>query len=147
MEGKHFDQVIKRLGTGSSRRHVVSGVIGATAALLTGAAVLEAAPGKGKGKGQTKVTICHYQGTKKDGTPKYKALKLGEPGAQNHLANHELDTAYVNCCPGDECPGATECLTASCEEGACTTTPVAVATPCTTAAGLPGTCDVTGACV
>jgi hypothetical protein len=51
MERKHFDQVIKRLGTGSSRRGVVGGVIGATAALLAGATVLEAKPGKGKGKG------------------------------------------------------------------------------------------------
>jgi hypothetical protein len=148
MEGKHFDQVIKRLGTGSSRRGVVGGVIGATAALLIGATVLEAKPGKGKGKGQTKVTICHYQGTKKDGTPKYKALKLGAPGAANHLEQHDEDTPFVDCCPGDLCE-PDECFTeASCVEGECTsTTPATAGTGCTTETGLPGLCDGAGACV
>jgi len=147
MEGKNFDQLIKRLSTDTARRRVLGGMIGVTAALVTGAAVLEAKPGNGKGKGQQKVTICHYQGTNDDGTPKYKALTLGAPGAENHLKHHDQDTPFVDCCPGDECPGATECLTASCDEGACSTTPVAEGTPCTTDAGLPGACDLTGACV
>lgn len=148
LEGKQFDQLIKHLGAGASRRHVLGGVIGTSAALLTGAAVLEAKPGKGKGKGQQKVTICHYQGTNEDGTPKYKALKLGAPGAANHLENHEEDTPFVDCCPGDTCEPE-ECFTAaSCVEGECTsTTPALVGAPCTTATGAAGECDGAGGCV
>jgi len=147
MEGKHFDQLTKHLGTGTARRQVLGGMIGATAALLTGAAALEAKPGKGKGKGKgrTKVTICHYQGTH-NGTPKYKALKLGAPGAANHLKHHEEDTPYVDCCVDNDCPEAAECSTASCDEGACTTTPDAVDAPCVTDTGAPGVCDGTGIC-
>jgi hypothetical protein len=40
MEGKHFDQLIKRLGTGASRRRVLAGLGLATAAGLTGRAVM-----------------------------------------------------------------------------------------------------------
>lgn len=147
MEGKHFDQLIKRLGTGTARRRVLGGMIGVTAALLTGAAVLEAKPGKGKGRGQTKVTICHYQGTK-NGTPKYKALTLGAPGAENHLRNHEEDTPFVDCCPGDLCEPAECFTTASCVEGECSSAdPADPGTLCTTEDGDPGTCDGFGNCV
>jgi hypothetical protein len=143
MEGKHFDQLAKHLGTGTARRRVLGGMIGVTAALLTGAAVLEAKPGGGKGK--TKVSICHYQGTHK-GTPKYKVLKLGAPGAANHLENHEEDTPYVDCCVDNDCAEAAECSTASCVEGACSTTFDVVDTPCVTATGAPGVCDGAGIC-
>jgi hypothetical protein len=148
MEGKHFDQLIKHLGAGSSRRRMLAGVMGGAAAVLAGATVIRAKPGKGKGKGQQKVTICHYQGTKDDGTPKYKALKLGAPGAANHLEHHDEDTPFVDCCPGDVCEPA-ECYTeASCVEGECTsTTPATGGTPCTTETGLPGFCDGAGNCV
>ncbi len=40
MEGKHFDQLIKRLGTGASRRRMLAGLSLATAATLTGRAVM-----------------------------------------------------------------------------------------------------------
>jgi hypothetical protein len=151
MEGKRFDQLIKRLGAGASRRHVLGGVIGATAAVLAGATVIEAKKGgngKGQGKGRQKVTICHFQGTKDDGTPKYKALKLGAPGAANHLENHEEDTPFVDCCPGDLCEPE-ECFTvASCVDGECTSSePALVGADCTTEDGDPGTCDGVGNCV
>jgi hypothetical protein len=120
----------------------------AGAALLTGTAGLEAARGgngKGKGKGRQKVTICHYQGTK-EGTPKYKVLKLGAPGAENHLKNHDEDTPFVDCCPGDTCAAAV-CFTASCVEGQCTSTPQSLGTGCLTDTGAAGECDGAGSCV
>jgi hypothetical protein len=40
MEGKHFDQLIKRLGADTSRRRVLAGLGLATAASLTGRAVM-----------------------------------------------------------------------------------------------------------
>jgi hypothetical protein len=134
--------------TDASRRHVLGGLLGTTAAVLAGATVIEAKKGgNGKGKGNTKVTICHYQGTK-NGTPKYKALSLGAPGAENHLRNHEEDTPFVDCCPGDLCEPQ-ECFTAaSCVVGECTsTTPADPGTLCTTEDGLPGQCDELGNCV
>ena len=161
MEGKHFDELIRRLGTGAARRRVLGGLVGTTAALLTGAAALEAkrggngkgkakgkgkgkakGKGKGKGKGQQKITICHFNGTG------YETLTLGAPGARNHLKNHEEDTPFVDCCPGDECPPATaECFTASCVEGECTTTPDPLGTECSTDTVLDGECDGAGNCV
>jgi hypothetical protein len=118
-----------------------------TLALLTSAAVLEATPGKGKGRGQTKVTICHYQGTH-NGTPKYKTLKLGAPGAENHLTHHELDTPFVDCCPGDTCASKGECFTTvGCDAtGTCAYT-VNVSAPCAIGGVVgAGSCNVTGQC-
>ena len=42
MEGNHFDQLIKRLGAGSSRRSVLAGLFGGAAVTLAGAGRLDA---------------------------------------------------------------------------------------------------------
>jgi hypothetical protein len=144
VDGERFDALLREVTSPTSRRRIVGGVLGGVAALVAGTAVIKAVPGKGKGKGQNKVQICHFQGTK-NGVPKYKVLKLGAPGAENHLANHEEDTPFVDCCPGDVCEAA-ECFTASCVEGTCTSTPEAVNTPCVTDTGAPGVCDGAGIC-
>jgi hypothetical protein len=155
MEGKHFDEWIKRLEAGSGRRHVLGGLVGATAALLTGATALEAkrggkgkgkgkgkSKGKGKGRGEQKVTICHA-----NGSGGYQKLTLGAPGAENHLRTHPDDTPFVNCCPGDTCTAAA-CFTSSCVDGACSSpTPAGVGTDCMTSTGAAGTCDINNVCV
>lgn len=158
MDGQGFDRIVRGLTSAGSRRQIVGGVLGGAAALLGGAAALEAkrggngksrgkgngGAGKGRGKGNTKRQICHYQGDV-DGTPTYKVLTLGAPGAENHLKNHEEDTPFVDCCPGDECPEAEVCFTSSCVEGECTTAPAPSDTPCETTEGS-GLCDGEGNC-
>jgi hypothetical protein len=150
MEGKHFDQVIKRLGTGSSRRHVVGSVIGATAALLTGATVLEAKKGA-KGGGKTKKSVCHFSNGHGG---KYKKLTLGGPGADNHVANHPNDGYFgevAGCCPGDTCTPQGQCFTAACTKDtttstfSCVSTPAVIGTDCKIN-NLPGACNGTGLC-
>ena len=42
MEGKHFDQMVKRLGSGASRRSLLAGLVGGAAATLAGADPLDA---------------------------------------------------------------------------------------------------------
>jgi hypothetical protein len=153
MEGKHFDQVIKRLGTGSSRRHVVGGVIGATAALLTGATVMGAKKG-GKGGGKTKKSVCHFSNGHGG---KYKKLTLGGPGADNHVAHHPNDGYFAEvggCCPGDTCTPSGQCVTAACTGTedttgattfACAETDALAGTECTIGT-VTGACNGTGLC-
>jgi hypothetical protein len=54
MEGNTFDRITKRLGTDASRRQMLGGLIGTTAAVLAGAVVAEAKPHKNKNKGKAK---------------------------------------------------------------------------------------------
>src|SRR3954465_9488698 len=90
MEGKHFDELTKHLGTGTPRRQVLGGMIGATAALLTGATVLEAkhGKGKGKGKGRTKVAYCPQTGN-----GSYRFVAVGAP------SGHSKHKGDVPCAP------------------------------------------------
>jgi len=132
MEGKQFDQVIKRLGTSTARRRVLGGMVGVTAALLTRATVLEAKPGKGKGKGQTKLSYCHQTGN-----GSYRFVKVGAPSGHS---KHEGD---ILCTPA-ACQGAaTGCDRTT---GACTFATAAEGTACEVTPGVPGTC-VAGACI
>jgi hypothetical protein len=150
VNGERFDTVLREVATLTSRRRVVGGVLGGVAALVAGTAVITAKPGNGKAKGKTKVQICHYQGTKADGTAKYKTLKLGAPGAENHLKHHEEDAPFVDCCPGDTCPSKGECFTTvGCDTtGTCAYT-VNEDAPCTIGGVVgAGTCAaVTGECI
>jgi hypothetical protein len=145
VDGERFDALLREIANPTSRRRIVGGVLGGVAALVSGTAVIKAKKGgNGNGGGQAKkTTICHFSNGHGG---KYKVLKLSASGAQNHLAKHTEDTPFVDCCPGDECPEAAECFTASCVEGECTTTPDAVNTPCVTDTGAPGVCDGTGIC-
>jgi len=131
MEGKHFDQLIKRLGAGSSRRRMLGGVIGATAAVLAGAAVLEAKPGKGKGKGKTKLSYCHQTGN-----GSYRFVTVGAPSGHRKHAGDILCTPAV-------CQVATGCdqTTATCTFG-----PAADGTPCDVDPLVEEACAA-GACV
>jgi len=133
MEGKHFDELTKHLGTGTARRRVLGGMIGVTAALLTGAAVLEAKPKPGKGKGQTKLSYCHQTGN-----GSYRFVTVGAPSA--HGSKHVGD---VPCAPA-ACQVATGCDQTT---GVCIFGPAAEGTPCVDTLDDAGTCDAAGTCV
>lgn len=133
MEGKNFDQLIKRLGTGTARRRVLGGMIGVTAALVTGAAVLEAKPGKGKHKGQPKVSYCHQTGN-----GSYRFVTVGAPSGHS---KHEGD---ILCTPPAPCQVATGCDATT---GACTFGPAKEGTPCDIDPAIEEECNALGECV
>jgi hypothetical protein len=110
MDGERFDTIAKGLATGSSRRRVIGGVLGSTVALLAGRTTLAAKGKKGKkaksrkakvraqsenqGKGQEKVTLCHWD----EDTQRYEVKTVGAPGADAHFRKHKKDREYIDCC-------------------------------------------------
>ncbi len=106
MDGTRFDTIAQRLATGASRRQLVGGLLGGAAAALTGAAILEAAPGgngkgkgkgknngnkgKGKGKGKTKVYLCHKPNANGEGTVlQVSGSAKGGQNKKGKLRGHE----------------------------------------------------------
>ena len=141
MDGQRFDDLTKALRSVGSRRRVLMGIGGLAggALLLRGVEAAVAKPGKGKGRGQTKVGICHQSD---DGT--YRFIRVGAPAAAAHERNHEGDVV---------CPTATEdpCnVYSSCDPttGACLPTPANEGGACVVdpTTGAAGTCTA-GACV
>jgi hypothetical protein len=153
VDGERFDALLREVASPTSRRRIVGGVLGGVAALVAGTAVIKAKPGNGKGGGQTKVEICHHSNGHGG---KYKKLRLGAPGAENHLANHDEDGLFGGCCPGDTCEPSGPCVTAECTGTenpttgtttfACAETPVLDGTPCDVDPAVEEEC-VAGACV
>jgi hypothetical protein len=140
MDGKQFDQVIKRLGAGATRRRMLGGVIGTSAALLAGATVLEAkrggqgrGRGRGRGKGTTKLSYCHQ-----NGNGSYRFVTVGAPSAHSR---HEGD---IPCTPTAECQVATGCDETT---GTCTFETAPEGTPCDVDPTIEEACDADGACV
>jgi hypothetical protein len=168
MDGKSFDRIVMRLGTDASRRQLLGGLIGAAAAVLAGATVLEAKPrGKGKGKGRKKgqgngngngnggngngngngqglgtekVQICH----RNNGRRRFNLITVGAPAA----AAHERHGDTV--CDEEELADC-EVFTGCDDDGECVAGPAPEGTPCVTVDGngeeVSGTCDEDGACV
>jgi hypothetical protein len=132
MEANTFDQIVGRFATGSSRRRMLGGVIGAATAALTGGTVLDAKtktasssrhshPGQG---GATDiVTICHFTAGRTDAD----RLRVGSRALRKHLAHG--DVRYRDCCVNGDCKvGA--CYSAQCIHGACVKTQLPQGTPC-----------------
>ena len=130
MDGTGFDRITRGLASGASRRKVFGGLLGGAAALVTGAAALEAKKGgngKGKAKGKTKVTFCH----------KGKLITVGAPASKAHLKHGD-----TQCVPGECQVAATGCSAT----GACEFSLAPATTPCTDPLGAAGTCDAAGVC-
>lgn len=145
MDGQGFDRIVRGLTNAGSRRQIVGGVLGGAAALLTGAAVLEAkrggngksrgnAKGRGKAKVQTKLTFCHSGNGKK-----YTPITVASPAQKAHHDKHGDEL-----CALDECNVA---VTGCSDEGACQYEAASAETECTTEDGVAGFCDGAGACV
>ena len=101
MDETRFDASPRGLATGTSRRRIFTGVLGAMAGVLAGGALVAAKPGgngkrhkgvngKGKGKNKTKVTLCHNSGT-----PQKQTIVVGEPAAATHRAHGDVDGACL----------------------------------------------------
>jgi hypothetical protein len=101
MDAHRFDQVVRTLGQGISRRGVLGALAGAA-----GAGAREAAANRRKRRGRAKkgkkVGVCHATG----GT--YHLLTVGKNVVANHLANHG-DFLYGDCCTDAECAANETC--------------------------------------
>ena len=85
MDSRRFDDMVRSLATGTSRRRLLGVVGSGLLAVAAGTRRVDAQP--------ERVALCHATG---DPTNPYKVIEVPEPAAQNHLAHG--DTPYVNCC-------------------------------------------------
>jgi hypothetical protein len=99
MDGRGFDDLVRRLATGRSRRSVLRGVIGGGAALAATKA------GTSLAALNDKVDICHFDGTT------YKRKSISESAVPEHLGHG--DFRYIDCCTTADCP------TGACQAGSC----------------------------
>ena len=142
MDGATFDRIMKRLRTDGSRREMLGGMLGAAAAVVTGAALshnaAEAKPGKGrgrgrgngghgkgKGKGNTKVTLCH-----KIGEGNFQIITVGAPASKGHLKHGDVPCSLLACQVGTACDSAGTCTVGDAPNG----------TSCVTDTGASGHC-------
>jgi hypothetical protein len=123
MDQTRFDELARGLASGATRRRLVQGAavalaggIGLTAAggvfARKGKQGLRAqSTGKGKGKGQEKVELCH-----KPGTADQEEIVVAQPAVQAHLKHGDSEgvcpcsrpsPGISTCCNGADACGAT----------------------------------------
>lgn len=96
MDGRHFDEMTKKLALGTSRRNVLRGLIGGGAAIaglkIAGPAAAQAG----------KTVICHVP----PGNPgNVQKISVGNPSLTAHLAHG--DSIYGGCCTDSDCAAMT----------------------------------------
>ena len=94
MDKVTIDRIIRRLAADSSRRGVVGSVLGGVAALLTGAAILEAEPGSnGKSAGKGRGKSIEKGREKRTGKAKGKVWLCHQPDPITGLAGTVIQVA------------------------------------------------------
>lgn len=109
MNDTQVARLMQRLTRAGSRRQVLGGIVGTTAAVLTGATVLEAKgkrkdqgkrqdQGKGKGSAgapgkQPKVGLCHLD----EESGAYTYLELPPPAAKAHVKHGDQELNEADC--------------------------------------------------
>jgi hypothetical protein len=114
MDGRNFDDLTRKLATGTSRRSVLRGLLGGAAALggMKAAGVsAQRAP---------KRMICHF--THSAGNP-YVIIEVSENSIQEQSHLSHGDTYYNNCCIDSDCNDGYACTTDTCVNGSCVYTP------------------------
>lgn len=101
MDGKGFDAMARQLAAGRSRRSVLRGLIGGSAALVAGKA------GSTLAAKEPKVTICHLGG---DGL--FRPISVSSNALSAHLAHGDGQLGTDDHCSacGDSCGEGTSCL-------------------------------------
>lgn len=88
MDGREFDDLVRKIGATSNRRSLLKGMLGGAAAVVAtggGAALAKPSPEK-------KTTVCHYD----DSTGQYYEISVANQSVAKHLQQHPDD--YVGTC-------------------------------------------------
>lgn len=115
MESQAFDDLTRKLATGISRRSVLKGMFGTTAAILAGTRAGSTLAGA------SKTGVCHYTGS---GTNPWQYIDIADAAVQTHLDHgddlYELGTSIKHCgvC-GNTCVDAPANGSPACIEGRC----------------------------
>ncbi len=117
MDGHRFDDLTRALAGRPSRRGVLRALAGGAAVAVGGRATAARA-------GQAKRPLCHATG---DPARPYEVIDVAEPAWEAHLAHG--DAPYLDCCPGDACPGPHDACGGGGVPGACGCTPKTLCEP------------------
>jgi hypothetical protein len=109
MDPRQFDDLVKRLARGASRRNVLKGFAGGIAGVFSGGL---AAKRTANAAPAGKVTICHF--TSSDTNP-YEIITISSNALSQHQTNHG-DNLFGDCCLDSDCsvPDGTQCAVAVC---------------------------------
>lgn len=113
MDSRRFDDLVRQLAKGTSRRSVIKGLTGSIAGMLTGGAIAsrraDAAPAP-------KVTICHFTSSQ---TNPYEIITISSNALEQHQTNHG-DNLFGDCCLDSDCavPDGVQCAVAVCQADA-----------------------------
>lgn len=141
MDTKRFDTVTRNLAADRSRRDVVTGAVGAAAALLGGAVLTDRSAqakrggngqDKHKGRGKGKISFCH-----REGNGSFHFITVSSSARNAHLQHGDVE------CAPHPCRTYTGSCTTTPTTGVCDFTPAAAGTAC----GSGQVCDANGNCV
>lgn len=171
MDGKQFDRIALGLTREGPRRQLLGGLFGGALALLAGAGISEAKPGKrqrrrrrrrggGGRNGSEDATgeVILPPGTLAGGVwdetiqichfdpekGKYRITDVPTVTVPEYL--NAGDTLYIDCCVDADCTGLACYTSSGCIEGACAYDPTP-GVSCTLGDGAYGVCDDEGTCV
>jgi hypothetical protein len=125
MENERFDEVIRSLGAGISRRGALELLAGIAGLGLSEAAAKNRkrrqrkstgrvqAEKAGKPQKADKVTVCHATSSE---TNPYEVITISENGWLNGHSGHEGDSLRGNCCVDDDCDEPDDrCFVSECQ--------------------------------
>jgi hypothetical protein len=103
MDGRGFDDFVRRLATQRSRRSVLRGLVGGSVAVIATKA--------GGALAADKVTICHFP---PENPANVQVISVGSAALPEHQAHGDFE--YIECCVDSECSWLTDGI---CSEGVC----------------------------
>jgi len=137
MDGRGFDELARRLATGTSRRSILRGMF------TGGAALLATKAGSGLAAQPAKVTICHYPPGNRSNV---QVLSVSPSAVAAHVANHGdtvLGTVASCISCGDVCTAPDACTPASCDVNGCNTVSACTGVETCGGGGTVGACGCT----
>jgi hypothetical protein len=129
MDGRGFDDFVRRLATQRSRRSVLRGLVGGSVAVV--------ATKTGSALAADKVTICHFP---PENPANVQVISVGSAALPEHQAHGDFE--LIDCCVDSECSGLTDqCNVDVCDWGTCSASPANEGYACVTEDGGDGVCS------